>query len=306
MSQMQGADVVALRAFGEQLKRDARRMHAIESELTGAVARGAWQGRDANEFHALWSHTLRPRLATVAERLGEVATQVAQQADEQERASAAGGGPGGAGPGGGPGGAGPGGGPGGGPNASLFTWEQMKDAALTLKKAVMLPSQLGKLFDVSSLARSFMQANLLAATNTAAASAKVMISGMMREVAVGGKVLGPLGAVIGIGSGIHDMIWPAHEGARSWGDRGAGFLSVVSGGATLALIAGIGTAPILAPIALGAGVAAAAWTVGNYVYDHWDSIKEAASHPVETAKKTWNSVCDAAGKATSWVKGLFG
>lgn len=103
------------------------------------------------------------------------------------------------------------------------------------------------------------------------------------------KVAGVLGVI----GGGYDLVNPSHEGWRGAGDRAAGAAAVAGGGATLLAAAGL-----IAPLGpVGAGVAAAlllgsaAWTLGNYVADHWDDIKHGvsvAAHWVgEKAEQAW-------------------
>lgn len=91
MSVMVGADVAALRGLGVTLVREAGRLRAARSELTAALARSAWRGRDADAFRQAWTERVAVRLAETADRLHEAGTDARQQADEQERASDSGG-----------------------------------------------------------------------------------------------------------------------------------------------------------------------------------------------------------------------
>lgn len=79
--------------------------------------------------------------------------------------------------------------------------------------------------------------------------------------------------VLSVISGAYDIVNPSHDGWRGWGDRAAGALAVGGGGAMLLATAGLITlGPVGAAIALGAVVVAGVWTLGNLIYDNWDTI----------------------------------
>jgi uncharacterized protein YukE len=129
------------------------------------------------------------------------------------------------------------------------------------------------------------------------------------------KVCGVLGMV----SGAVDIVHPEHHDWRRTGDQVAGIMSIGGGTASLLLTAGL-LNPVLAPVVAGALVVAAAWTVGNFVYDHWDDIEHgldtAKDFVVDQAKKDWHEAEHVAhevaggarkvgGKIASGVRGLI-
>ena len=120
MSRFYGADTEALRTMSSVLVRRADAVSDIESALTAALDALEWVGEDAEEFRAEWSGRVRPGLQDGNFELRQRARRLLQEADEQDRSSAAdspgSSGGGGAGRGSGSGGAGSdsGGGAGGG------------------------------------------------------------------------------------------------------------------------------------------------------------------------------------------------
>jgi hypothetical protein len=93
-----------------------------------------------------------------------------------------------------------------------------------------------------------------------------------------------------------------YDGARGWATRGFGVAGAVGGGALLASSAGL---IALGPVGVGiAGVAVlgyGAWTLGNYVYDHWDDITEFGGAALEWAGDRAGDAYEAASAATEWA-----
>jgi X-X-X-Leu-X-X-Gly heptad repeat protein len=112
------------------------------------------------------------------------------------------------------------------------------------------------------------------------------------------KVTGKLArasAVLGIASGLVDIVHPSHDGARGVGDRIAGGLSVAGGTAILLTSAGlIALGPVGGAIVVGALAVAAAWGIGNLVVDHWDDIKKGLSTGAKWLGKQGQKVLDQA------------
>lgn len=98
MANMIGADVFALRELGRTLTRGGERLVETSTQLSGELQRAGWRGQDADAFREQWNGRLSGLLREASARLVEAGGQLGRQADEQELASAAGGG---AGPGGG-------------------------------------------------------------------------------------------------------------------------------------------------------------------------------------------------------------
>ena len=93
-----------------------------------------------------------------------------------------------------------------------------------------------------------------------------------------------------------------YDGARGWATRGFGAAGAVGGGALVASSMGL---VALTPVGLGIAAAAVlgygAWSLGNYVYDHWDDITEFAGNAVDWAGERFNDAVDFAGDATQWA-----
>lgn len=92
MAGIYGADIVQLRALSKQLGASSARLSGTKSSLSGDV-RGstAWKGSDADGFRRDWEGTHSALLAKVIEALAAAGKAVAVHADEQEKASGAGG-----------------------------------------------------------------------------------------------------------------------------------------------------------------------------------------------------------------------
>lgn len=110
-------------------------------------------------------------------------------------------------------------------------------------------------------------------------------------------------AVVGMGAGVYDLV--ANPGDETGVRRGVSMTldvaGVAAGGYMLATGAGlIAVTPVGAAFVLGVGVAAGAWALGTYVYDHWDDITHgvdvATDWVADTATRGWN-------EATSAVSG---
>jgi hypothetical protein len=86
-----GADVAALRRLGEAFESAGESLAATRAELDRVVGAAAWQGPDGASFTASWEGELRRHLARATELVRETGLDVRRQADQQERASAAGG-----------------------------------------------------------------------------------------------------------------------------------------------------------------------------------------------------------------------
>ncbi len=91
-----------------------------------------------------------------------------------------------------------------------------------------------------------------------------------RAARIAGKAFLPLT----VATGAFDAVTGGgYDGARGWATRGFGLAGAAGGGALLASSAGlIALGPVGVGIAGAAVLGYGAWTLGNYVYDHWDDI----------------------------------
>lgn len=114
-------------------------------------------------------------------------------------------------------------------------------------------------------------------------------------------------SVLAVAGGIYDIGWNPNGdtgGRRALGVT-ADVTGIVGGGGSLLIAAGVITAPIAAPIVLGATAIAGTIALGMLIHDHWGDITKGASTAYNwTADKVGDAV-DAAGdtvdKAAGWV-----
>ncbi|MEA9983989.1 MULTISPECIES: alpha/beta hydrolase [Subtercola] len=93
-----GADVDQLRELAKHMSAASQNLGSAESQLTALVAVSRWQGPDAQQFVSHWHSTYRGSITAAARSLEQRSTELARQADEQQRTSTNdGGGAGGAG-----------------------------------------------------------------------------------------------------------------------------------------------------------------------------------------------------------------
>ncbi|WP_232548747.1 WXG100 family type VII secretion target [Propioniciclava soli] len=311
MTVMVGADVESLRHLAGDARAAARSLEGVARTLGPVIARGAWQGPDADRFRHQWAGQHAPSLAETSRVLAEAADALGHHADEQAQASDHGGIASGA--------------------LALATLASAAEWVSAVKKPVLGALTLKK---VTDLMRIHTAADALAEVNTAAASARVFVMGDMVDTALGrngflanqlarlggplgavGRWLGPIGGLFAIAGGTKELIDPTHDGWRGTGDRIAGALSIAGGAATIALAFGAGAAlaPVaataLVAVAVGAGVVAGAWSLGNLVYDHRQDIgaflHDAGRRAGDAAAAVGSGVSDAATRVAAWAKGLF-
>lgn len=120
-----------------------------------------------------------------------------------------------------------------------------------------------------------------------------------RAAQLAGKVFLPLTVLTGAADA---ATGGGHDGARGWATRGFGVAGMAGGGALLASSAGlVALGPVGAGIAAAAVLGYGAWTLGSYVYDHWDDITAFGSAALEWTGDRLEDVGDAAGAATEWA-----
>ena len=91
-----GADVEQLRALAQLFGDKATSLEDVVSSINGQLHSAGWVGEDADTFKADWDSTLTALVRNVVDSLRERNTNLNQQADEQEKASAVNGAAGGA------------------------------------------------------------------------------------------------------------------------------------------------------------------------------------------------------------------
>jgi hypothetical protein len=116
---------------------------------------------------------------------------------------------------------------------------------------------------------------------------------------IAGKVFLPLTVATGA---MDAVTGGGYDGARGWATRGFGAAGAIGGGALLASSAGlIALGPVGVGIAGAAVLGYGAWTLGNYVYDHWDDITEFGGKALDWTGDRLDDVSDAAGAAADWA-----
>ncbi|GAB4097908.1 hypothetical protein [Sinomonas halotolerans] len=339
-----GANVEELRALALQFGKASKELGSRGQELSALLGRlDVWRGNDAEEFTQRWNRQHKPALLAVSRQLHEASRTLLANAAAQEETSEASTGsmPSGTG--------GPAGTPaqagetsalgvlhdlyetaGGAKTFGSAAWNAINAARLGLDDWKLTKSLFTSWADVGELARDGIRS--LRAGDSLSDVYQTMRAGIPYSEAFenagrfsqsmrwAGAIAGPF-AVAG---GIHDIISPSHDGWRGTGDRVAGGLSAVGGVGSMMLATAGGAAllgPIGAPIVIGAGLVAAGWTVGNLVYDNWDSITgfagdvggtiadgfhEATDAVSDAASSVVDGVSDAAGAAKDFIGGLFG
>lgn len=320
---MLGADPVALRELSQRLLAAAAKLDHDATTLGRAIETSPWSGPDSERFRDDWRSQHSSASGVTAERLRVAYESLVRNASEQEHASDT-------------------------YTAQPATQTAEHHVSPSRTSLSDLWSPIGftlkalKANKLAKLGGSFLSAMKLAGINSAARSALTHIPqeavklvtetpawlgklGPLSKVATtAGKWLGPIGGVISIGTGIYQMVNPEHQGALGVGDRVAGGLSTVSGVATLLLftpLAATPVGPVLATVAIGAGLLSAGWNLGMAIHDNWgnitkfgsdvwDGTKAVASAAVEGVKNTVSgtidAVKDAAGKVGDFFKGIFG
>lgn len=272
MSGFFGADTAALRDYAQRVQAGSGRLLELRDELSAQLSSVAWVGPDANAFRDDFSGRVSGLFEQVGADLQRRRTELESHADEQDEASGTGGDGGG---------------------GSGVDGDRSFNDLLGDLLANPLTAIAGTVASVTSAVGStieaFKQGRSLLALRTAmdtlgdaALSAQTFIRAGMVDNAVGflgkfgsvGRFLGGAGGVLGIVSGISDMIDPPHDGWRGVGDRIAGGLGVIGGAGGVAVALGAGA--MLGPVGLGvvaaAGIGAGLWAAGNAIYDNWDSI----------------------------------
>jgi hypothetical protein len=120
-----------------------------------------------------------------------------------------------------------------------------------------------------------------------------------RAAQLAGRAFVPLTVITGAADA---FTGGGYEGARGWATQGFGVAGAVGGSALLASSAGL---IALGPVGLGIAGAAVlgygAWSLGNYVYDHWDDITEFGGAALDWTGDRLGDVSDAASAATEWA-----
>lgn len=87
-----GGNTDRLRALGTKMSTDAQTLTTMRARTGREVQELAWQGNDRTQFLSQWTGSCAPALAAVEQALVAAAKNLAAQADQQDRTSAASGG----------------------------------------------------------------------------------------------------------------------------------------------------------------------------------------------------------------------
>lgn len=91
MAAFLGADTAQLRAHGAAVGRGAEHLDALLAEMSRTVLAVQWHGPDRDEFVQRWQDSVRTGSGDAIDRLRELASQLQEEADEQDRCSDPGG-----------------------------------------------------------------------------------------------------------------------------------------------------------------------------------------------------------------------
>ena len=302
-----GADITQLRSLAKDFQRASQVLQLQGKTLSNLIgSSAAWTGNDANSFKEEWNSSHRKTLLAASQLLEKGSKELRANADDQERASTSG--AGGTGSGGGPGGAG---------NGDDGNW--LQDAfdwgAAGVGMFFKIKDAAGMLNDWQGLLSS---KKILDSTGTLLKPAFKLSDdflGATKLVSKWGRFAGPALAPFAIGGGIYDMFNPEHDGWRGTGDRIGGGLSVIAGGGSLLMAAGLLTNPVGIGIVVGAGLVAGGWALGNMIADsEWgqaagkwigNTASDAWNGAKGLASDAWNGAKDAVSDTWNGAKEVF-
>lgn len=296
-----GADVEALERLAADFDQGAQELRELSARIAGSIE-GArdWQGPDADRCKDEWGTFAQERMTGVSDALATAGKLLAQNAQEQEQAS-------------GSGAAGA---------AAGYGLLKLLTDVNTIKNFLMKPVsailKAKSLVDFLRLLRLKVLGELLSSVKVAEAL-KVLMQGAKDGGFLGklglpalGRLLGkaflPLTALTGV---VDVFTGGGYDGWRGWATRGfglagaAGAVTLLVGGAAL-----VASAPVTATVAAVAVTAYGLWSAGNYVYDHWGTIRDTASRVAtqvgDTAGRVWGGITSGYDSAIGWARGLLG
>ncbi len=132
--------------------------------------------------------------------------------------------------------------------------------------------------------------------NTARAARSSM--GLLDAAAAGSKLAKGV-AGLAVLSGFYDIGWNPNgdTGVRRDIQLTGDAAGIIGGGGALLMAAGLITAPIAAPIVIGATIIAGGIALGTLIYDHWDDIKAGVSTAYNWTKDRVSAAVDGLGDA---------
>jgi uncharacterized protein YukE len=285
---MLGADTDELRRLADQFRSGSGELRELGSQLlTGIDAAHEWQGADATQCKQEWATFAQVRMTRVSDALAQAASVLERNADEQDRASGEGS-----------------------PGSDFWSLENLVNGFVTgrtlkaLHKLVSKGLALGRFL---AAARAGMPVAELFDTFINGAKD----GGLCKHVGLGkwGRLLGRAFLPLTVATGLWDAVTGGgYDGWRGWATRAFGLGGAAGAGALLIAGAALGTVGVA--IAGGAVLLYGAWSLGNYVYDHWGQIKDFGSRVITGAGNLAGSVGNWAGDQLSglrdWAGGIFG
>lgn len=158
----------------------------------------------------------------------------------------------------------------------------------------------GDATDMAVLRQYFTGEQSLNAVRDGFTAAQATRSGMgLLDAAAAGSKLAKGVAGLSVLSGLYDIgVNPNDDTGIRRGVQVTGDAAGIVGGAgTLLIAAGIITAPIAAPIVIGATIIAGGIALGTLIYDHWDDIKSGVSTAYNWTKDRIGDAVDGVGTA---------
>lgn len=297
-----GADVEALERLAADFDHGAQELKDLAAQLAGSIeAARDWHGPDADRCKDDWGTFAQERMTGVSDALSTAGRLLAQNAQEQEQASGSGAAAG---------------------AAAGYGLMRFLGDLNTIKNFLMKPLSAAlkakSLLDFLKLLRLKTLGELLSSVKVAEAL-KVFMQGARDGGVLArlglpalGKLLGkaflPLTAITGV---VDVFTGGGYDGWRGWATRGFG-LAGAAGAATLLLggAALVASAPVTATVAAVAVAAYGVWSAGNYVVDHWSTIRDTGARVVnqvgETAGQVWGGISSGYESAVGWARGLLG
>ncbi|WP_277208424.1 hypothetical protein [Isoptericola croceus] len=295
-----GADIEALRLLADKIAEGGTSLDSVVTTVDAVLpSTDVWGGVDGDQFRAEWRTTHAVRLREASGMLGTVAARVRDNADDQERTSAADGGAGGDGPGG----------PAEPLGSASGTDGDLFDLFAPGAALVGFGAAAWKAFKYGQNLLNYSRA--LNGVGQAASSASAFMRSFMLQDGMGilgklgtfGRFAGVAGGAFGAIGGIHQMFNPRYDGWRGGLDRAMGGVAAVGGVATVGMFLGAAafTGPVGIGIVVGAGLVVGAYELTNLVIDNWDAISGFASDPLPYLADGWDNVTDFASDAVSNV-----
>jgi uncharacterized protein YukE len=306
MAGLIGADVEALERLAADFEGGAQELRDLSAQLASSIeAARDWHGPDADRCKNEWGTFAQQQMTGVSDALATAGRLLSQNAQEQEQASGAGSVVGAAV----------------GAGAGYGVLKLLGDLN-TIKNFLMKP--LGAVLKAKSLVaflkllRMKTLGELLSSVRVAEAL-KVFMQGTKEGGVLGklgipalGKLLGKAFLPLTALSGVVDVFTGGgYDGWRGWATRGFG-LAGAAGAATLVLggAALVASAPVTATVAAVAVAGYGLWSAGNYVVDHWSTIRDTATRVTtqigDTAGRAWNGITSGYDSAIGWARGLLG